>query len=74
MAIVRIFSETAGAVWKVTVRIGDPVAAGEPVIILESMKMEFPVTCPKDGIVESLAVEEGQMVVEGQLLGTIATL
>jgi biotin carboxyl carrier protein len=56
------------------VRIGDPVAEGEPVIILESMKMEFPVTCPKDGIVESLTVEEGQMVVEGQLLGTIATL
>lgn len=60
-----------GVVFQVTAKAGDRVAAGDPVIVLESMKMEIPVEAPRDGIVREIKVAEGQTVQEGD---TVALL
>ena len=60
-----------GVVFQVTTKPGDAVAAGDPVIVLESMKMEIPVEAPRAGVVKEIKVAEGQTVQEGE---TIAIL
>jgi acetyl-CoA carboxylase biotin carboxyl carrier protein len=55
----------AGTVWKVEVAIGDAVAEGQTVVILESMKMEMPVESPEAGRVSALHVKPGDAVEEG---------
>ena len=54
----------AGTVWKIEVAVGDAVAEGQTVVILESMKMEMPVESPAAGRVATIAVSEGQAVEE----------
>jgi acetyl-CoA carboxylase biotin carboxyl carrier protein len=68
MADLPIKSEIAGNVWKILKAPGDSVAEEEPVLILESMKMEIPVTAPKAGTVKKIHAQEGQPVQEGQVL------
>lgn len=58
----------AGSVWKVLVKPGDVVAADDPVLILEAMKMEITIPSPQAGTVESLFASEGDPVQPGQLL------
>jgi len=60
-----------GVVFQVTTKPGDAVAAGDPVIVLESMKMEIPVEAPRAGTVREIKVAEGQTVQEGD---TVAVL
>jgi biotin carboxyl carrier protein len=60
-----------GVVFQITSKVGDAVAAGDPVIVLESMKMEIPVEAPRAGKVKEIKVAEGQTVQEGD---TIAIL
>jgi acetyl-CoA carboxylase biotin carboxyl carrier protein len=57
-----------GTVWKVEVAVGDAVADGDTVVILESMKMEMPVEVEDDGTVKEIRCEEGQSVQEGDVL------
>jgi acetyl-CoA carboxylase biotin carboxyl carrier protein len=57
-----------GTVWKIEVGIGDEVADGDTVVILESMKMEMPVEVEDDGVVKEIRCEEGQSVQEGDVL------
>jgi len=65
---VQIKAELAGNLWKIVVREGQQVQADETLMILESMKMEIPVTAPGAGRVTKIHVKEGQTVQEGQLL------
>ena len=58
----------AGSVWKVLVKAGDHVEAGQDVVILESMKMEIPIAAESDGTVEEVKVNEGDFVNEGDIL------
>jgi acetyl-CoA carboxylase biotin carboxyl carrier protein len=58
----------AGTVWKIEVALGDSVAEGQTVVILESMKMEMPVESPASGRVARIAVSSGQPVEEGATL------
>ena len=60
-------------VWKVVVEPGSSVEAGDPLVILESMKMEIPVEAPTDGTVQHVAVEEGGVVQEGDLIARIGS-
>ena len=60
-----------GVVFRITSKVGDAVAAGDPVIVLESMKMEIPVEAPRAGKVKEIKVAEGQTVQEGE---TVAVL
>jgi acetyl-CoA carboxylase biotin carboxyl carrier protein len=57
-----------GTVWKIEVNVGDQVAEGDTVVILESMKMEMPVEAEDEGTVAEILVEEGQSVSEGDPL------
>ncbi len=66
-------SEIAGQVWKQVATIGERLDAGDVIIILESMKMEIPVTAPQAGKLTALHVGEQDMVAEGQLIATLET-
>ena len=57
-----------GTVWKIQVAVGDSVAEGDTVVILESMKMEMPVETPHAGKVSAVLVKEGDAVEEGSPL------
>ena len=61
MAVARLELETpvTGVVWKVIAEPGAKVAAGDPVVIMESMKMEIPVEAPADGTITEVLVAEG---------------
>ena len=63
-----IEAHITGTVWKVEVAVGDEVAEGDTVVILESMKMEMPVEAEDEGTVKEIAVSEGQAVSEGDTL------
>lgn len=58
----KIAAGMAGSVWKVLVKEGDPVKAGQDVVILESMKMEIPIAVDVDGTVTKVNVQEGDFV------------
>ncbi len=64
----EIEAHITGSVWKIEVRVGDSVADGDTVVILESMKMEIPVESEEDGTVKEVRCEEGQSVSEGDVL------
>ena len=57
-----------GTVWKIEVAVGDAVAEGDTVAILESMKMEMPVEAEDEGTVKEIVVSEGEAVSEGDTL------
>ena len=58
-------AEIVGNIWKITSRVGDQVAKGDTVAVLESMKMEIPVVAPAGGHVSQILVEINQIVQEG---------
>jgi len=68
VAELDIESEVQGNVWKVMVAEGTEVAAGDVLLIIESMKMEIPVEAPADGRVLKLLVHPEDVVAEDQLL------
>lgn len=55
----------SGSVWKILAKAGDLIKAGQDIAVLESMKMEFPITADEDGIVEAIFIKEGQQVNAG---------
>ena len=67
----EVIAEIAGRVWKIEVRLGDRVAADEPIVILESMKMEIPVPSPADGTLVEIRVAEQDAVEEGQVVAVV---
>ncbi|HEX5321572.1 MAG TPA: biotin/lipoyl-binding carrier protein [Stellaceae bacterium] len=67
MAETRVKSEIAGSVWKVEVAVGDRVAEEDPLIVLESMKMEIPLLAPRAGVVTEILVAEGDAIGEGDV-------
>ena len=68
----EVTAHITGTVWKIQVKVGDPVAEEQSVVILESMKMEMPVESPAKGTVATIAVSEGQAVEEGDVLLTLS--
>ena len=68
---VKIEAGAAGKVFKVEAQAGQAVKKGDPVVILEVMKMETPVVAPQDGTVASINVSVGDMVEAGALLATM---
>ena len=67
MAKIRVRSEIAGSVWKIEVAVGDTVAEDDPLVILESMKMEIPLLAPQAGVVIEIRVAEGEPIAEGDI-------
>ncbi len=67
----EVRAEMVANVWKVVAAAGDSVAAGDTLVILESMKMEIPVLAEDGGTVAELAVNEGDVVQEGDLIARL---
>jgi acetyl-CoA carboxylase biotin carboxyl carrier protein len=67
----QIKAHITGVVFQIAAKPGDRVGAGDPVIVLESMKMEIPVEAPRAGVVKEIKVEEGQTVQEGDTLAVL---
>jgi biotin carboxyl carrier protein len=57
-----------GRIISVSVAPGDVITAGQPVLVMESMKMENTITAVKDGTVRAVLVGEGDSVQHGQTL------
>ena len=68
---VKIEAGAAGKVFKIEASVGQAVKAGDPVVIVEAMKMEIPVVAPQDGTVASINVTVGDAVEAGALLATL---
>ena len=67
----EIRAEMVANVWKIVAPAGAEVEEGDTLVILESMKMEIPVLAESDGVVSQLAVNEGDVVQEGDLIAVI---
>jgi acetyl-CoA carboxylase biotin carboxyl carrier protein len=64
----QVPAHITGTVWKIEKKVGDAVAVGEVLVILESMKMEMPLEAPVAGSVTEVRCKEGQAVSEGDVL------
>ncbi len=71
MASHEVRSEVNARVWQIATQENDQVGADDPVLVLESMKMEIAVTAPIAGVVTELLVKPEDVVEEGQLLVVI---
>ena len=60
-----------GNILDVRAKAGDKVKSGDPIVILEAMKMENPIPAPRDGTITSITVSKGVTVEAGQVLATI---
>ena len=67
----EVKAELVGSVWKLEAAAGDRVEVDDVLMILESMKMEIPVTAPVAGTLIEVRVEEQEVVKEGQVLAVI---
>lgn len=68
----NVCSEVSGSIWKIEFKVGDRVASGDVLIIVESMKMEIPVEAPKAGVITEIKVRAGDAISEGQVLLTLS--
>ena len=68
---VKIEAGAAGKVFKIESAVGKQVKKGDPILVLEIMKMETPVVAPQDGTVASIEVAVGDTVESGALLATM---
>ncbi|RJS27518.1 acetyl-CoA carboxylase biotin carboxyl carrier protein subunit [Corallococcus sp. H22C18031201] len=63
-----VAAHITGTVWKIEVKVGQQVNAGDVLVILESMKMEMPVEATDGGTVKEIRCSEAQAVNEGDVL------
>ncbi|EKF43235.1 acetyl-CoA carboxylase biotin carboxyl carrier protein subunit [Nitratireductor indicus] len=71
MATTDVTSPVTGSVWKLECKEGQQVSEDDVLMILESMKMEIPVTAAASGTVEGLTIAEGTAVDEDAVLCVI---
>ena len=64
----NVEAHITGTVWKVECQLGQAIADGDTVAIIESMKMEMPVEAEEEGTVAEIRCAEGQSVTEGDVL------
>jgi acetyl-CoA carboxylase biotin carboxyl carrier protein len=71
VADIRVKSEITGKVWTIEAKPGDRLNEEDPIIVLESMKMEIPVVAPASGTLKQILVEQGETVQEGQVVAVL---
>ena len=74
MPIIDVKSEITGNVWKIVAQVGDVIEEEAPIMILESMKMEIPVTAPETGTLVEICVTEGSTCSEGAVVARLIGL
>ena len=67
----EVKSQIKAIVWKVLKETGDTVKIDDEIVILESMKMEIPISSEVNGKIKSIEVSEGDEVDEGQVVAII---
>jgi biotin carboxyl carrier protein len=67
----EVAAQITGNVWKIEKAVGDAVAEGDVILILESMKMEIPVEAPCGGRIREIRVREGDSIEEDAILAVI---
>jgi biotin carboxyl carrier protein len=67
----EIKAHITGVVFQIPTKPGDRVAAGDAVIVLESMKMEIPVVVEQSGTVTEIAVAAGDAIREGDVIAVL---
>lgn len=67
----EVKANMAGNVWKIVVKQGETVAEGQDIAILESMKMEIPISTTTNGTVKEFKVSEGDFINEGDVIAII---
>jgi biotin carboxyl carrier protein len=72
MPVPTTLAITAGTVWEIKVELGTAVKAGDTLVVLEAMKMEYAVTAPCDGILKHVCVQQADMVQQGSPLCLVA--
>lgn len=68
---VKSRTDVAGRVWKIVAAQGGQVAAGDTLMIVESMKMEIPIVAPATGVLTRILVAEGELLSEDQVVALI---
>lgn len=68
---IKVTAGAAGKVFKIEANVGTAVKKGDPVVVVEAMKMEIPVVAPEDGTVASIDVAVGDAVEAGATLATL---
>jgi acetyl-CoA carboxylase biotin carboxyl carrier protein len=64
-------AELVGNLWKIVTEVGQRVEEDDTIMILESMKMEIPITSPISGTIKEIRVREGEVVQEGQTVAVV---
>ena len=67
----EVKAELVGNLWKIVTEVGQEVEEDDTLMILESMKMEIPITSPINGTVTQILVAEGEIVQEGQTVAVV---
>jgi len=71
MSNMEVKSQIKAIVWKVLKKTGDAVKIDDEIVILESMKMEIPISSEFNGKIKSIEVNEGDEVDEGQIVAIL---
>jgi acetyl-CoA carboxylase biotin carboxyl carrier protein len=69
--VTEVPAEIAANVWQVPASVGQIVAVGDTIAILESMKMEIPVEAPVAGTITEVRVAPNDQVNEGDVIAVI---
>ncbi|MBJ7609409.1 MAG: biotin/lipoyl-binding carrier protein [Candidatus Dormibacteraeota bacterium] len=67
----EVKAELVGNLWKIVTEVGQRVEEDDTIMILESMKMEIPITSPINGTITEIRVAEGDVVQEGQTVAVV---
>ena len=68
---IEVKAGAAGKVFKIEANVGQSVKKGDPVVIIEAMKMEIPVVAPEDGTVASIDAAVGDAIEAGAVRATL---
>jgi biotin carboxyl carrier protein len=68
----RVKAPIPGLITRVLVEVGQPVEAGQPLVMLEAMKMENEIRAPFSGTVSAIHVTQGQSVVRAEVLAEVS--
>lgn len=73
MGRLKVTAAVTGTVWKIEAASGTELAQDATIMLIESMKMEIPVTASDAGRLLEILVKEGELVEEGQTVAIIVT-
>lgn len=71
MSFVEVKTEITGNIWKIVAKVGDHLDEDDTILVMESMKMEIPVSAPESGRLVEILVGEDDVVTEGTVVARL---